>query len=106
MKKIIFMLAFMLMSGFAFANEDNNYDNEAVKKTNTILKVDNFNKLYKNLKFVKICNITHRVIDENGNVMATYSYSVDVGSSKTCRQASAELKHFSNWLANGMPGLF
>lgn len=92
------MLAFVLMSGLVFAN------NDVIKKDNKKTKViANFSKTtFTLLDLITKCHITHNVVDEEGNTMFTYVYDIEIPSSSSCKDQSEALKPFSNWMANGM----
>jgi hypothetical protein len=68
MKNIIFMLAFLLMSGFSFANQKE--ISKTIENESMILKNnDLINGFFKNSYVFQRCKITHNVRDEEGNIM-------------------------------------
>jgi hypothetical protein len=87
MKKVIFIFAFMLMSGFSFANNNNKKIKTPTKeKTSKIVK-DFSIVSYESLDLVTRCRITHNVYNSDGVLAYTRTYVVTL-SSGTCQGAS------------------
>ena len=83
------MLAFMLISTVSFAN--NNLEKERLKE-NT---VSNSFETKNNLSIFKICNITHNVTDDEGNIINTMNYSISVENDASCSDLSKSLRELS-----------
>lgn len=87
MKKIIFVLAFVLMCSITFANSESS--NSSINEEEVMLK--NNNNLSSNNNFEdQICRISHTVYDEEGNWLGTVVYTVDTDYS--CKEASKMLE--------------
>lgn len=103
MKKVIFILVFVLTASLSFSN-NNEKSKFAENKSVTVKYSKLMGTILIDTDLYKLCKITHNVIDNEGNLMGTYVYNIEI-SEGTCSELSADLKPFTNWLANGVPGL-
>ncbi len=94
MKNLFLTVILLLTVSVTFATND--VESVSTLDSKEIPKLKNVESINNNfLELFKLCNITHRVTDEEGDVIDTVHYSVTVEKGESCAELSKKLRDLS-----------